>query len=202
MPRRPSPASPCLLRVTPSRQSPTQAASGVPEIDKESTRNAIRVASKKNHIAHYKARNLQTSATVGKMQAMRWLEITLESERSYCKDCQGRGICKHQRRRSRCKECGGATMCPHQREKSRCKQCGGAGICPRQRRSRAPEAARSCPSGMAAKRPETDLPDPRHPNPGGSAAERLDGWRPSAARAKGGVDSQALRRSAEAARGV
>ena len=66
-----------------------------------------------------------------------------------CKDCNGKGVCPHNRVKSRCRECNGGSfcdhsrrrsrcpeccknkyLCPHNRQKAFCKECGGSQICP------------------------------------------------------------------------
>ena len=51
------------------------------------------------------------------------------------KDCDGSGICEHQRIRSTCKDCGGSGICEHQRRRNLCKEC----------RARAADADESLP---------------------------------------------------------
>ncbi len=79
-----------------------------------------------------------------------------------CKECGGKGLCKHGRDRSRCKECGGKKQvrkrCPHGKALNGyfCKECGGKGLCKHDRRrdqcvdrgkKRAPRPR--CPHGKA-----------------------------------------------------
>ena len=70
-----------------------------------------------------------------------------KADRGYfCRECPGKGICKHGRRRPKCKECKGCPhgkadrgyfcrecpgkgICKHGRQRPKCKECKGAGIC-------------------------------------------------------------------------
>jgi hypothetical protein len=47
----------------------------------------------------------------------------------YCKECDGKGLCQHDKKKSICIECGGSEICKHKRHKYRCKECRGSQIC-------------------------------------------------------------------------
>ena len=47
----------------------------------------------------------------------------IHNHKLYNKDCDGKGICQHNRVRSRCKECNNSNFYEHSRKKSRCLQC-------------------------------------------------------------------------------
>lgn len=51
-----------------------------------------------------------------------------------CKECKGKGICKHNKQRSVCKDCKGSQICKHNKQRSFCRDCGGKGICEHNRR--------------------------------------------------------------------
>mmetsp|Transcript_9303 Transcript_9303/g.12097 ORF Transcript_9303/g.12097 Transcript_9303/m.12097 type:complete len:259 (+) Transcript_9303:357-1133(+) len=66
--------------------------------------------------------NHSAPASASKSKSKRKVCIHGRPENGYlCKDCPGKGICKHRRQVYQCKECNGSSLCKHMKQRHQCK---------------------------------------------------------------------------------